>query len=534
MPQLSFRKAYVALGLAVLALSSVPAPAQLTRARVTEGTLLGKPVGAVTAYLGVPYAAPPIAGKRWKPPAPATSWNGERQAREFGAVCQQMLTPNGIGPWTREYITTGPVSEDCLFLNVWTPARTAQERLPVFFWIPGGGFTTGSGSVPIYDGAALAAKGIVVVGINYRLGLYGFLAHPELSAESPAHASGNYALLDQLAALRWVQANIAALGGDPRRVTIAGQSAGAASVHWLIASPLAKGLFAQAIAQSGSGMGMRLQDHAAAEALGVQLGKAGGNTLGLAELRKLTPAQLDERVARMISPSAGADRRALPFAPSVDGVFLADAAAAENNTNDTPILTGMTANVVSGIHPDYGKMTVVSYNSELTAVYGPLAPEIAGRYPARRDQDVLAAYDAYARDRGLASMYQWATRRLRTTRHPIYTYLWTHVEPGPDAARYKAFHSSEIPYVFDTLDTAERPFTAQDRAIAARMSDYWVNFVKFGDPNGKGLPKWPAFTATDKLMMELGDRAEPRTLLGPDQLEVFEKFTKAGGRLTLF
>jgi para-nitrobenzyl esterase len=202
--------------------------------------------------------------------------------------------PNGFGPWTAEYVASGAVSEDCLYLNVWTPAKSRNEKLPVMFWIHGGAFTQGSSSLPLYNGAALSAKGIIVVSVNYRLGVYGFLAHPELSAESPEHASGNYGLLDMVAALRWVRDNIAALGGDPSRVTIVGQSAGAASVHHLIASPLAKGLFSQAIAQSGSGMGLSVPDRAVAEATGKGLSDA-GDPLNIAGLRKLTPKQLDTR-----------------------------------------------------------------------------------------------------------------------------------------------------------------------------------------------------------------------------------------------
>lgn len=253
--------------LAALAAAGVGAPptlAQMTGTAVQQGRVAGTKHGEVAAFLGVPFAAPPTGERRWKPPAPASSWNGVRKADALPASCQQGVTPNGFGPWTHEYVVTSAVSEDCLYLNVWTPAKTSGEKLPVLVWIHGGGFSGGSASVPIYDGSKLAAKGVVVIAINYRLGLYGFLAHPALTAESPAHASGNYGLLDQVAALQWIKANVAAFGGDPDRVTIAGQSAGAMSVHHLIASPLAKGLFAQAIAQSGSGTGVTAGDRAGA------------------------------------------------------------------------------------------------------------------------------------------------------------------------------------------------------------------------------------------------------------------------------
>src|SRR5262245_13266464 len=310
-----------------------PCFAQLVQARVTEGALAGKQEGAVAAFLGVPFAAPPVGANRWAPPRPAAKWKGERTADQFAASCQQGVSPQGFGPWTAEYVVQGPVSEDCLYVNVWTPAKNAPDRLPVLVWIYGGAFSSGSGSVAIYNGAALAAKGIVVVNVNYRVGVYGFLAHPGLTAESPAHASGNYGLLDQVAGLRWVRDNIAAFGGDPTKVTIAGQSAGAASVHHLIASPLAKGLFVRAIAQSGSGMGLPVPDRATAETVGKQLSaggvgsggaagsssSGGGQPLTLAQLRALSTAQLDERVAKL----SGAGQP-LRFGPVVDGLFLPD------------------------------------------------------------------------------------------------------------------------------------------------------------------------------------------------------------------
>ena len=519
------------LGTAATALGVVswPSLAQVTHTHVSEGALAGKTQGEIAAFLGVPFAAPPTGDDRWKAPRPAAKWEGERQADHFAASCQQALTPQGFGPWTPEYVVQGDVSEDCLYLNIWTPAKSSAERLPVLFWIYGGGFTSGSGSVPIYDGAALAAKGIIVVNVNYRVGVYGFLAHPELSAENPAHASGNYGLLDQVAALRWVRINIAAFGGDPARVTIAGQSAGAAAVHHLIASPLAAGLFARAIAQSGSGMGLRVPNRAEAESVGQQLSSADGKTLNLAALRALSTRQLDERVANL--SSAGAGPR---FGPIVDGSFVRNAESVGKNENDTPILTGMTANEMTGLNPAYGKTTVASFTAQVTSTYGALAPEVMSQYPARDDEQAWTSLDALARDRGLASMYFWARERARTSRRPIYAYLWTHPEPGPDAERYGAFHSSEIPYVFDTLGTSTRPFEKADRALAEELGGYWVNFVKEGDPNGKRLTAWPKFTDDQKQILELGDRTRDRAILPARQIDLFERYTKSGGTLGLF
>jgi len=497
---------------------------------VRQGTLTGVRSGAVSAYLGVPFAAPPVGPRRWQAPSAPAPWTGARAATKLPASCQQDVTPTGFGPWTHEYVVTNAVSEDCLYLNVWTPATRTGEKLPVLVWIHGGGFSGGSASVPIYDGAALAAKGIVVVNINYRLGLYGFLAHPALTAESPAHASGNYGLLDQIAALKWIKANVAAFGGDPAAITIAGQSAGAASVHHLIATPLAKGLFTRAIAESGSGMGLAVPDRATGERSGMALMQAAG-AADLAALRQLTPTELAAAAHKM----AGSQTASLLFAPIVDGVVLPDAASVGANTNDTPILTGMTADEITGLNPSFGKMTRADLQTMLANSYGDFAKEIGAFYPAASDAAANEAASALARDRGLASMALWAKARQRTSRAPIYAYLWTHPEPGPDAARYKAFHSSEIPYVFGTLDKApERPFTDTDRQLSARMGAYWVNWVKTGDPNGPGLPHWPRYDAVDGQILQIGEATRTRAILSRDKLAVFSRYVEQGGALSLF
>ena len=437
------RRAFQRLGV-VLAMAFAAAPVgsgasrPMTTTRVAQGELRGLEKGEVTAFLGVPFAAPPTGGRRWQPPHPPQTWAGIRQADHFSPSCQQTVTPGGIGPWTAEYVVSGEVSEDCLFLNVWTPASSTRSRLPVLVWIHGGAFTSGSGSVPIYDGTGLGAKGIIVVTINYRVGVYGFLAHPQLTAESSAHASGNYGLLDQVEALRWIHANVGAFGGDPSRVTIAGQSAGAAAVHHLIATPLAKGLFQRAIAQSGSGMGIPVPERAAAEAYGTRLMQAAGAT-GIAEMRALSPKQLADTLSTM-----PADAGAIRFGPIVDGLLLPDAKSVGANTNDTPILTGMTSHEMVGLNPNVGKATPETLRAQIDKEYGASAADVLALYPAADDAAANAAVEALARDRGLASTYLWAREREKVTKRAIYLYLWTHTEPGPEASRYKAFHSSEI------------------------------------------------------------------------------------------
>ncbi len=394
-------------------------------------------------------------------------------------------------------------------------------------WIYGGGFGTGSGAVPIYNGAALAKKGIVVVNMNYRVGIYGFFSHADLDKENAEGASGNYGLMDQIAALRWVRANIAAFGGDPDNVTIAGQSAGAASVHFLIDSPMAKGLFVRAIAESGSGMGLIVADHATAEAAGAKLAAAAGATT-LAQLRALTPDQL-----LAAAKAAGG----MNFGPSVDGLVFADAATAnDGNSNDVPVLTGMTANEGSSAYA-FGTALTVTPDGLRQAIdhrYGADAPAIAGLYPAGDEASATMARESLARDRGLASMYLWATRREAKSHAAIYAYLWTHVEPGPDAAKYKAFHSSEVPYVFGTLDTPDRPFTALDHQLSQQVQAYWLNFVRKGDPNGHGLPHWPQLTTSGKLILNIGDDTHVEPVLDPAKLEALTHYIRDGGVPGLF
>ncbi len=437
-----------------------------------------------------------------------------RQANQFGANCIQKLFPSGIegGPWTKEYVVDSaePFSEDCLFLNVWTPATTADAKLPVFFWIHGGGFNQGSGSILTHDGAALASRGIIVVSVNYRVGPFGLLAHPELTVESGTPSSGNYTIADLIAGLGWVRDNIAAFGGDPARVTIAGQSAGAGAVHSLVASPLAKGLFAGAIAQSGSGRRGQPLTLDQAEANGEEFARrAGAKTL--AELRALSADDV-----QAVDLSEG-----LRFRPIVDGVInplSPSDAQTQGKYNDTPFLTGFTADEGSS-SATYGQATLKQLETSIREAYGARAAKVLAAYSAADDAAAAEASKLLARERTLASLYDWAVDRLATSKHPVYAYLYTHPEPGPDAARFGAFHSSDLPYVFNTLDRSPgRTFTDHDHEIANQMGSYWINFIATGDPNGSDSPAWPKVDAENKQIMELGGRFAPRAAVAEEKL----------------
>ena len=489
-----------------------------TPVRISAGPITGVSASrpGVRAYLGIPYALPPVGEFRWRPPrALLGRWDTRRIADRFGPSCMQ--GPNTpFGPWTAEFLLLGPTSENCLFLNVWTAAGTGERR-PVLVYIYGGGFSSGSGDVPVYDGAPLAEKGLVVVNMNYRVGALGFLAHPELTAESGA--SGNYGLLDQVAALEWVRENIAAFGGDPRRVTVAGQSAGAMSVYLLTASPIAKGLFHRAVIESGPGglaaMGVTTgsgvaRPRADAEADGVRY----ANSLGarnLAALRRL-PA------SRFVGGGAG-----IRFGPVVDGRFLTENPAetfAAGRQNDVPTITGLNADEGSA-SPTYGRMTAEQFREQVSQRWGERASRFLTVYPAATDADARRAQIESGRDAGVAGVQRLLIERAATARTPAYAYFFDRVIPWPERPEFGAFHTSEVPYVFGTLDKLARPWADVDRRLSQTVMGYWTNFASTGDPNGDGLPRWPSFTPPQPVLLRLGERIEPKEPLSPQRLELF-------------
>jgi para-nitrobenzyl esterase len=486
---------------------------ELAPVKVEEGFLQGSLENGVMVYKGVPFAAPPVGDLRWRAPRPHASWEGVRKADKFSANPIQVMVKE-LGPWTSEYQPQGEISEDCLYLNIWTAAKSSNEKFPVMVYIPGGAFTGGSGNCPVYNGENLAKKGLVVVTINYRVGVIGFLAHHELTKESRDNSSGNYGLLDQVAALEWAKRNIAVFGGDPNRVTIMGQSAGAASVHYLTASPKAKGLFIRAIPQSGSnawiGPGENLQSAEQNGAKFVQAKAAASVT----ELRKMSAADL------MTST-----KEQFRFSPIVDGWFLpktVDEIFEAGEQNDVATLTGWVADEGS-FSEDYGKISIAEFQKRVKQQSGVQADEILNLYPSSTESECSESQKMLSREMSMISMYMWATKRAKTSRTDVYTYIFIHQQPGATKERYQAFHSSELPYIFDNLKYAPRPWTKEDEKIAETMSKYWTNFIVSGDPNGKGLPNWTAFKETSKVTMELGDKMEQRPITSQEKFEALKK-----------
>ncbi len=497
--------------------AALPASAALRQpVRTKAGLIAGVPGDhpSVTVYKGIPFAAPPVGKLRWHAPVAPAAWQGTRKADHFSASCIQNIVEERK-PWTHEFMAHGEISEDCLYLNVWTPAGSANAKLPVLMWIHGGGNTEGSGSVAAYDGEGLARQGLVVVTVNYRLGVLGFYSHPELTAESDRHASGNYALLDLVAALQWIHANIAGFGGDPDRVTVAGQSAGASNTHSLTASPLARGLFHRAIAESGSGVGGGRSPRTLADAEkdGFRFAEAKG-AHSLAELRAMPWKELT-------APVSG-----FRFGPVVDGYFLPasiDEVFAQGKQNDVPTLTGCNADEGGAVpHP---AVTLAAFEEEARRRFAGEAHTFLELYPATSDAEAGTAQNESARDQERVSMYLWAVRRAKTAKTNAYNYFWNHALPGPDVEKYGAFHSSEVPYALHSLNRSDRPFTAADRKIEAEVSSYWVNFATTGDPNGKGLAHWPSVKEKPETTMNLGDRMDAIPVAGSAaRLKFFERY----------
>jgi para-nitrobenzyl esterase len=473
------------------------------------GLVSGVKSGDVTAYKGIPFAAPPVGDLRWKAPQPAKHWDGVRKCDAFSASPMQ-AKPVPFMVYTSEFlIPESPISEDCLYLNIWTNAKTKTDKKAVFVWIYGGGFSSGGAACPIYDGEAMAKKGIIFVSINYRVGVFGFLAHPELTREANGKASGNYGLLDQVAALKWVKRNIAAFGGDPDNVTIGGQSAGSMSVNSLVASPLTKGLFKGAIAESGSMLvknpvlaSNKLQT---AEAQGSKLAeKAGAKTL--AEMRAL-PA---EEVMKKFQGR---------FAPIVDGYVLPESIAAifaADKQNHVALITGWN-------HDEFGGPTKSKedFKKQAKEQYGADADKFLKYFPAETDEQAIESQVKLSRDQVFAvSGFKWAGIQSKYANSPVYMYNFNRKVPAEgDMKKYGAFHTAEVPYMMDNLKFLNnRPFEPADHALAKLMADYWVNFIKTGNPNGNGLPAWPKYNTSKYEVKAFNAKTVTETLPDKDGL----------------
>ena len=475
----------------------------------------------ISVFKGIPFASPPIGKLRWRPPVPPSDWKGVRQATHFGASCMQRIHGT-FGPWTPAFLVQNAVSEDCLYLNVWTPQVSANAHLPVIVFIPGGGFVEGSGEVPVYNGAHLASTGIVIVTINYRLGALGFLAYPGLTAESRHHSSGNYGILDQIAALKWVRENIRAFGGNPGNVTVWGQSAGAFSVGVLLDSPLARGLFERAQADSGLGITAHGTTLAAAEDAGLKFA-AEHHATNLQQLRAIP--------AKDLLPAPGAPP--MQFAPTVDGWVVPNAPNVMNGTpagNDVPVITGNQAN-------DYWLSfrplhSAADYNALVTRLYGPMADQFRRLYPpgnslAQMQKSIVES----SRDRERVSMFLWASQRLDHHKGPVYTYVFDRAIPWPQHPEFGAFHSGELPYFFRNLNVLQRPWKRRDREISLTASSYLRNFASTGDPNGPGLPPWTPVNPARPATMEIGTRTGMMPLADKAHLAFWlEYFHSAEGK----
>jgi para-nitrobenzyl esterase len=476
--------------------------------KIADGLISGATADGVRSFKGIPFAAPPVGDLRWKPPQPVAPWQGVRECTAYGPDCPQAPYPQT----SLFYSKPRPQSEDCLYLNVWTAAQAGEKR-PVMVWIHGGALTRGSGATPTYDGTNFAKKGVVLVTINYRLGALGYMAHPELTAESAQHASGNYGVLDQIAALKWVQKNIAAFGGDPKRVTIFGESAGSWSVNVLVASPLAKGLFHRAIGQSG-GTFNAMAKLSAAEQGGLTLAKAAGAD-SLKALRAVPAEKLLELSGNFRTQ------------PNVDGWVLPDEVRnifAQGKHNDVPVLIGSNANEMTSLTtPAVLPKTLADYRKRVEAQYGEFIKEFDAVYPAQSDADIPGALLGSMRDTTFTlPMRTWA-RMTAMGRAKAYLYYFSHVPPNPNSKYLGAYHAGEIAYVFNNLNRQNPLLQEADHKLAELMMNYWVNFATTGDPNGKGVPKWTAYNRTDEHYLELGDPVQLRQHLLKPQLDFLEK-----------
>jgi len=491
----------------ITVLAAVPEPVRLDSGSVS-GTAVNDP--GVRAFKGIPYAAPPVGDLRWRAPQPAAHWEGVRKADQFGANCTAGGGAGGRGGKGKAAAPTGPApSEDCLYVNVWTPAKAAGDRLPVMVWTYGGAFTGGSGAEARYDGESLAKKGIIVVTYNYRLGLFGFLAHPELTKESGHNASGNYGMMDFAAVLRWVQKNIAAFGGDPRKVTIAGESAGAILVASMVGSPEGKGLFQRAIAQSGAWMGLSITKMRTLEQA-EEVGKRAAGTHSIAELRAMSTQEVAQNVTG-VQAGVVVDGWMVPEDQSL--TFL------KGKQNDVDVLIG--SNQDEGTFFGGPPASAETAKTRARQTYSDLADDFLKLYPAGTDAEAGASALMRSRDETGWHQRTWAQLTVKRGKK-AYLFYFTHVPPGNGARG--ATHTAELPYMFNN-PPANGSWTDVDHKLADMMSSYWANFIATGDPNGKGLPAWQAYSAkNDSQAMVFGETVQFGPQIEMPRLAFFDKY----------
>jgi len=500
-----------------------PLAAQEPKPVLTDkGPVQGTVEDGITIYKGIPFAAPPLGDLRWRAPQPHAKWAEPLKTDKFAPACMQTpIVMPALG------LDAVEVNEDCLYLNVWTPAKTPRDKVPVMVWIYGGGFTIGATSMKQYDGTNLAKKGVVLVSIAYRVGTLGFLAHPELTKEQGGH-SGNYGLLDQIAGLQWVKKNIAAFGGDPRRITIFGESAGGISVSMLSASPLAKGLFTGAISESGGNFGPESHGNeggtnmvslATAEKNGSSfVGRLGATSI--ADARKKPAADI------LKAQPAGLGNGGSSW-PIFDGyVLLGDQYKLyeAGKYNDTPILVGTNA--------DEGALfvaatTSAAYQKQVKDGYSEYADKIFAAYPGDTEANALRSARDMSRDTLFAwPTWAWARLQSKTGKGKVYVYYFNHRPPYPNQPQFKdwgAAHGSEISYVFGNFTSAMPPGDT-DKAVSEQLSTYWTNFAKTGKPNGSGLPNWPAFTDANQQAMELDDPSHAIPMPNLEKLKALDGY----------
>jgi para-nitrobenzyl esterase len=510
------------LGLSVTALvAALRCLALDSTVSVDSGRILGVTATGVTAFKGIPYAAPPVGALRWKPPQPVARWDAVRSAAAYGSPCPQ--PPILERMWGIRYEKQ---SEDCLTLNVWSAARVAQERRPVMVWLHGGDFIAGSSGGPAAtaastDGSALAQQGVVVVSLNYRLGPFGFLALPALSRESPQHASGNYGMLDQVAALQWVKRNIGAFGGDSGNVTIVGESAGAGSVCWLMASPLARGLFQRAVAQSPV-VFIGAVALTGAEQSGTKLF---GENLAALRARSTADIMSGARFQDDVFFGSGAY-----WGPIIDGWMIPeDPAAVFRAGRQAPValIAGTNADEGSVFTTAYVYSSVLAYRALLSQRYSSLSSTVFALYPAYLNPQVRPAMTHLLTD----AMFLTSARRMVRAEAPLnpatYLYDFTRVSPYARLYALGSYHGAEIPYVFGTVEMVNSlipgAYDNQDDKLARSMSAAWVRFASTGNPNGAGLPNWPAYTAADAYL-EFGDTIHAGTGLHTKAVDTFTAF----------